>query len=64
MDEYVGTGQKGICEDCGDQVVAVECLEEIPDFEYGRPATQKHYYPGSPCCGAGVIKEEINDVVH
>lgn len=57
MDDYVDTGKQGICEDCGDEVTAVECLEEIPDFQYGRPSCQRHYYSGSPCCGAGVLSE-------
>lgn len=58
MDDYCDIGQTGICEDCGEEVTAVKCLEEIPDFSCGRPSCQKHYFSGSPCCGAGVIREE------
>lgn len=62
MDDYCDIGEIGICEDCGEEVIAVECLEEVPDL-FG---CQKHYYIGSPCCGAGVIKDDqqINHFRH
>lgn len=57
-------GEKGICADCGQHVKAVLCYEEIADYCYGRPATQKHYYAGCPLCGEKVNKvEEIEEDV-
>jgi hypothetical protein len=53
--------EKGICADCGDEVTAVLCCDEIADFCYGRSGTQKHYFIGSPCCEAPVIKEELEE---
>ncbi len=50
--------EKGICADCGKEVMAVLCCDEIADFCYGRPGTQKHYYAGCPLCGETVIKED------
>jgi hypothetical protein len=49
------------CTECGKEVKESEliaCVEEIPDFQYGKPAVQKHEYQGSPCCGESVEEEE------
>lgn len=54
MESYCNIDEQGFCEDCGEIVVAVECIEEIPDL-FG---CQKYHYAGSPCCGAGVIRDE------
>ena len=47
-----------ICSECGEECKKIECIEEIPDFQYGLPACQKHYYSGSDCCGADCIEQQ------
>lgn len=53
-----------VCSECGQFTEEIRCCEKIPDFAYGRPAVQHHYYKGSACCGADVIthREHIQNL--
>ena len=56
-------GDIGICSGCGAESEAIMCCDEIADYQFGRPAVQRHYYLGSTCCGEPIDERENYDEI-